>query len=224
MRSRSIRISITIVLILGIAIAALGFAPEPYMHQADLVMVINSRAPWYPPNAGPQHATVVVMGETPIKGDMVYQNLMADLYVEGDLTLGLGLLIEALQPQATASQSEIQERKKHWETEHNKLQDGYRAAAVAAQAKPTIDPVWLCAAISEVMPEDTVYAEETTSHRGAILRHVQWQQPHSYLHPAGGLGQGLGLALGAKLAKPDQPSWSLLCSVPQGANLPGHSD
>ncbi len=188
----------------------LGFASEPYMEQADLVMVISSRAPWYPPNAGPKDATVVVMGENPIKGEMVYQNLMADLYVEGDLTLGLGLLIEAMQPHATESQAEIQERRKHWETEHNKLQDGYRAAAAAAKAKSTIDPVWLCAAISEVMPEDTVYAEETTSHRGAILRHVQWQQPQSYLHPTGGLGQGLGLALGAKLAKPDQPVVALM--------------
>ena len=188
----------------------LGFASEPYMEQADLVMVISSRAPWYPPNAGPKDATVVVMGENPIKGEMVYQNLMADLYVEGDLALGLGLLIEAMQPHATASQAEIQQRSKHWETEHNKLQDGYRAAAAAAQAKSTIDPVWLCAAISEVMPEDTVYAEETTSHRGAILRHVQWQQPQSYLHPTGGLGQGLGLALGAKLAKPDQPVVALM--------------
>ncbi len=188
----------------------MGFASEPYLEQADLVLVISSRAPWYPPNAGPKHATVVVMGETTIKGEMVYQNLMADLYVEGNLTLGLGLLVEALQLHAAASQSEIQERRKHWETEHNNLQDGYRAAATAAQAKPTIDPVWLCAAISEVMPEDTVYAEETTSHRGAILRHVQWQQPHSYLHPTGGLGQGLGLALGAKLAKPDQPVVALM--------------
>ncbi len=188
----------------------MGFASEPYLEQADLVLVISSRAPWYPPNAGPKHATVVVMGETTIKGEMVYQNLMADLYVEGNLTLGLGLLVEALQLHAAASQAEIQERRKHWETEHNKLQDGYRAAAMAAQAKPTIDPVWLCAAISEVMPEDTVYAEETTSHRGAILRHVQWQQPHSYLHPTGGLGQGLGLALGAKLAKPDQPVVALM--------------
>ena len=80
-------------------------------------MVMSSRAPWHPPNAGPKQATVVAMGETPIKGQMVYQNLLADLYVEGDLTIGMGLLIEALQTHAASSQVEIQERKKRWEAE-----------------------------------------------------------------------------------------------------------
>lgn len=183
----------------------LGFEGGPYFEPADLVLVVSSRAPWYPPSAGPRHATVVVMGENPIKGQMVYQNLLADQYLEGDLTLGLGLLIEALRSHARESRSEIQERRKHWEAEHQKLQAGYRSAEAAARAKRTIDPVWLCAAISEVMPPDTIYAEETTSHRGAIWRHIRWERPHSYLHPSGGLGQGLGLAQGAKLARPDQP-------------------
>lgn len=188
----------------------LGFEPGPYLDQADLVLLIGSRSPWYPPNAGPKHATVVAMGESPIKGHMVYQNLLADRYVEGDLTLGLGLLIEELHSHAQASVANVNERRTRWEAEHNRLRNVNQKAEAAAQSEQPIDPVWLCAALSEVMPENTVYAEETTSHRGAILRHVKWEKPHSYLHPDGGLGQGLGLALGAKLAKPDQPVVALM--------------
>ena len=55
-----------------------------------------------------------------------------------------------------------------------------------------------------------VYSEEVTTHRGAIGRHVAWDRPQSYYKTNGGLGQGLGLALGVKLAKPDQPVVALM--------------
>ena len=188
----------------------LGFNPRPFLDQADLVLILGSRAPWYPPSAGPANATVVAMGETPLKGDMVYQNLLADYYVEGDLTLGLNLLMEAIGSNGGLDAGKINERRAHWEAEHNKMNEGYRRTEEAGSAKQPIDPAWLGAAISEVMPEDTIFVEETTSHRAAILRHVQWEGPHKYLHPSGGLGQGLGLALGVKLARPKQPVVALM--------------
>jgi len=188
----------------------LGFNPGPYLNQADLVLIVGSRAPWYPPSAGPANATVVAMGETPIKGHMVYQNLLADLYLEGDLTIALRLLVEELQSKGLVDAVEVESRRQRWEEEHNRLEENRKAAEAAAQSKQPIDPVWLCAALSQVMPKDTIYVEETTSHRGAITRHVQWETPHSYLHPSGGLGQGLGLALGVKLAKPGQPVVALM--------------
>ena len=40
---------------------------------------------------------------------MVYQNLFADRYVEGDLTLCLGLLADALRPEA--AKQAIQDRR-----------------------------------------------------------------------------------------------------------------
>ena len=45
------------------------------------------------------------MGENPIKGQMVYQNLLADMYVEGDLSIALGLLVDALQAKAPDRQA-----------------------------------------------------------------------------------------------------------------------
>ena len=188
----------------------LGAEPGPYLEQADLVLLAGSRSPWYPPNAGPKNATVVAMGETPIKEWMVYQNLYADRYVEGDLTIGLELLATALQPAATEHRAGITERRQRWSAEHDRMIAGFRQAEATASIQQPIDPVWLCAALSEVMPADTVYVEEVTTHRGAIARHVQWETPHSYFHPNGGLGQGLGLALGVKLAKPDQPVVALM--------------
>ena len=188
----------------------LGFEPGPYLERADLVLLAGSRSPWYPPNAGPKNATVVAMGESPIKGQMAYQNLLADRYVEGDLTLTLDLLTDALRPASRRRSEAIQARLAECRTEHDRLSDRNQAARDSARSEQPIDPIELCAAISDVMPEDTVYVEEVTSHRGAISNHVRWDAPHRYFHPNGGLGQGLGLALGVKLAKPEQPVVALM--------------
>ena len=187
--------------------------PEAYLNQSDLVLLLGSRSPWYPPNAGPASATVVALGENPLKGQMAYQNLLADMYVEGDLTMTLWLLIEALESSGAAggsNSSKIAERREQTNAEHDRLVANRQAAEEAARTKRPIDPAWLCAAISEAMPDNTAYAEEVTSHRGQVMRHVQWDRPQSYFHPNGGLGQGLGLALGVKLAMPDRPVVALM--------------
>lgn len=188
----------------------LGGQSERYLQHADLVILASSRAPWYPPQDGPKNATVVAMGETVIKDYMVYQNLFADRYVEGDITLALGLLVEALRPMASQHEPAIEARRQAWAEEHDRLEEATYAAESAASASSPIDPAWLCAVLSDVMPDDVVYAEEVTTHRGAVGRHVRWDRPQSYYKTNGGLGQGLGLALGVKLAKPDQPVVALM--------------
>jgi acetolactate synthase-1/2/3 large subunit len=187
--------------------------PEAYLNQCDLVLLLGSRSPWYPPNAGPASATVVALGENPLKGQMAYQNLLADMYVEGDMTITLRLLTEALEANGASTGSnaaKIAERREYWKAEHDRLTANRLAVEEAARTRQPIDPAWLCAAISEAMPGNTAYAEEVTSHRGQVMRHVQWDRPQSYFHPNGGLGQGLGLALGVKLAMPERPVVALM--------------
>ena len=133
--------------------------------------------------------------------------------MEGDITITLQLLAEALAANGAATGSnaaKIAERREHWAAEHDRLTANRQAAEDAARTRRPIDPVWLCAAITEAMPDNAAYAEEVTSHRGQVMRHVQWDRPQSYFHPNGGLGQGLGLALGVKLAMPDRPVVALM--------------
>ena len=188
----------------------LGPESRPWLEHADLVLLAGSRAPWYPPQAGPRNAEVVVLGETPVKAMMVHQNLFADRYVEGDLTTTLGLLAEALQPAAARQQDAIRQRFDRISAAHDRMESELRASETAAASRRPVDPITLCAAISAAMPDDAVYVEEVTTHRGAIARHLRWDAPQRYYHPNGGLGQGLGLALGVKLALPARPVVALL--------------
>ena len=72
-----------------------------------------------------------------------------------------------------------------------------------ARNKKAIDPVWLCAALGEVMPSGTIYVDEVTTHTAMLREHIRWNQPQSLFTRQGGLGQGMGLSLGIKLARPE---------------------
>ncbi|MCH8298125.1 MAG: thiamine pyrophosphate-binding protein, partial [Chloroflexi bacterium] len=171
------------------------------MGEFDLFLVVGNRAPWYPASAGPANATVVIIDENPIKEYMVYQNLGADLYLEGDLTLTLQLLTQAVNSNGA---------KGNGYAGNGGVWEKYRAISDGLADASPIDPRVLCNALNEAMPSDTIYIDETIVHRGQILRRINWDNPQSYLRPTGGLGQGLGTALGVKLASPDRPVVALM--------------
>ena len=77
----------------------LGTGIQPFLKDADLILLVACRAPWYPPSRKPTSGTVVAIDENPLKGTMVYQSLQADHYLEGEVVASLRLLLEA----ATAS-------------------------------------------------------------------------------------------------------------------------
>ncbi|MPY71143.1 MAG: thiamine pyrophosphate-binding protein [Alphaproteobacteria bacterium] len=182
----------------------LGFGPQPALKEADLVLVVKNRVPWYPPSDCPAVAKVVVIDDDPIKDQMVYQSLQADLYLEGDVPTTLRLL-EAAVAGAGLDKSAAAERRARAAAAHDALWKANRAAEAASAGKGPIDPAWLCAELSRVLPDDTVYVDETTTHRRFVQSHLQHKGPLSYFSVPSGLGQGLGFGLGVKLANPDRP-------------------
>ena len=178
-----------------------GYGLKPRLGEFDLFLVVGNRAPWYPASAGPAGAIVVVIDENPIKEYMVYQDLGADHYLEGDLPLTLQLLTEAVKSNDVKATGYAG---------NGGVWEKYRAISDSVAGSSPIDPGVLCNALNEAMLSDTIYIDETILHRAQILRRINWDNPQSYLRPAGGLGQGLGTALGVKLASPDRPVVALM--------------
>lgn len=182
---------------------------SPFKDDADLVIVISARAPWYPPSDCPPNADIAIIDETPHRPFMVYQSSQANLYLEGDIarTLrDLAIAVEAL----GLDESMVEARRARLIESHTAIQKENRAIQTKARKQSPIDQVWLTASLNEVMPDNTIYVDEVTSHTGMLRRHLNWNKPRSLFSRQGGLGQGLGLSLGIKLGCPDRPVVTLI--------------
>lgn len=181
-----------------------GFNLGPFMKESDLGLVVSSRAPWYPPGNRPAKAKIVSIDEDPLRSYMVYQNLQADMYLEGDLAATLRALDSAVQA-VGFDEAKVEARRAKYAAAHEKAKAQRKAAEADAAKKPGIHPLTLCAAMRETLAADTIYVDETITHSSLMQENMGWNKPNSYFYVQGGLGQGLGVALGVKLANKTKP-------------------
>ena len=186
-----------------------GHNIKQFWDEADLVLVIRTRAPWYPPSDRPPNATIAIIDEVPHRNSMVYQSHQADMYLEGNVAQTLRDLA-AVTENLGIDKSKIKERLDKYSSAHEVLMDQRRSQQAEARKSTPIDPIWLCACLNKVMPKGTTYVDEVTTHTGLLRQHVMWGAPGTLYSRQGGLGQGLGLSLGVKLAKPDVPVVTLI--------------
>jgi len=179
---------------------------KPFWNDMDLAIVVRARVPWYPPSNRPPKAVVAIVDEAPHNMAMAYQSNQADMYLEGNAAQSLRDLADA----ATVDKVAVEARRKELAAAHDALVDKRNAAQAAARKKTPIDPVWLCASLNAVMPKDTIYIDEVTTHTGLLRQHLVWNEPQCLFTRQGGLGQGLGLSLGIKLGKPERPVVTLI--------------
>ena len=186
-----------------------GHDVQPYWDDMDLALVIRTRVPWYPPSQRPPNATVAIIDEEPHRASMVYQSLQADLYLEGYAARTLQDLTKVLKSRKLDKEA-IENRRSALAKSHDELMAKKMALYKDVENKSPIDPVWLCACLGEVMPKGTSYIDEVTTHTPLLREHIMWTEPQSLFTRQSGLGQGLGLSLGVKLAKPESPVVTLI--------------
>jgi acetolactate synthase-1/2/3 large subunit len=182
----------------------LGTNINPLLKEMDVALLVESRAPWYPPSNAPKNAAIVAISENPLKTHMVYQTMEAGHYLEGNVAVTLRQLTQALR-KLERDAAMLAQRRSRWQAAHRKWLDGLRAAEEKAAAASVITVPLVAKALREVMPADTIYVDETIVHAGAIRDHTMWDEPLGFFRAPSGLGQGLGYALGVKLAAPKRP-------------------
>ncbi len=179
---------------------------KPFWNDMDLAIVVRARVPWYPPSNRPPKAAIAMLDEAPHNSAMAYQSHQADMYLEGHVAQTLRDLANA----ATVDKAAVEARRKELAVAHAALVEKNSAAQAAARKKTPIDPVWLCASLNAALPDNPIYIDEVTTHTAVLRQHLVWNKPQSLFTRQGGLGQGLGLSLGIKLANPERPVVTLI--------------
>ena len=175
-----------------------GFEPGTLLADADLVIVLESDVPWIPhlqnPPAG---CRVVHIGEDPAFVRYPMRSFPSDLSIAAGAENALAALNAALEQRLQMAEARIAGRR-------GRLVERMRTRRAQltkdSAAGERISPEYLSRMIGEILGPDAVIFNEYP------LRpdHCAREKPGTFfaLGPAGGLGWGMGAALGAKLAAP----------------------
>jgi acetolactate synthase-1/2/3 large subunit len=193
-----------------------GYDPQPYLQEADLILVIESDAPWFPRiSAPPPEATVIQIGLDPLFSDYPLRGFASDITLAGNPRLTLGALKEALSAIGLDTAA-VNARRGHWRERNSAQRKSWQAKTESFQNSDPIDMGWVSACIGRRLDDRTIVVNEYD----LDTTQTCFTRPGTYFRhsPAGSLGWGLGAALGAKLAKPDH---KVICCVGDGAYIFG---
>jgi acetolactate synthase I/II/III large subunit len=189
-----------------------GCEPAVLLAEADLVIVLEADVPWIPSREQPPTtARVAHIGEDP--GFLRYplRSFPSDLAITATARAALEALDAAVAEPAVIDDRRVAARRTRLAAAAARRRD-----RLAAEGRPgeAITPPGLSRAIGEAVGPDAVIFNEYP----VILDQCGREQAGTFfgLSPAGGLGWGLGAALGAKLAAPDR---LIVAAVGDGAYL-----
>src|SRR4029079_9072674 len=106
---------------------------------------------------------------------------------------------------AALAPAQSDERRPRGGTAHETFVSSLRKAEADAPQTGPVDPLFLCNCLRNVMPPDTIYVDETVTYGTTVHQNLSWTLPQSFFRTPTGLGQGLGVALGVKLAARERP-------------------
>jgi acetolactate synthase I/II/III large subunit len=192
-----------------------GFEAAPHLAEADVILVIESDVPWFPQMNRPKAETRVVhLGVDPLFSRYPVRGFPADLALAGTPRLALAALADAVARRV--DKGAVAERRQRWTAAGARRREAAAAKSRAVEGDSPIDMLSLSRAIGELVDDRTIVVNEYD----LDATQCTFTRPGSYFAapPSGGLGWGLGAALGAKLAAPDH---RVICCVGDGAYIFG---
>ena len=192
-----------------------GWDPHALLKEADVVLVVDCDVPWIPKEGQPKaEAKVIHIGPDPLFARYPLRGFRTDIALTGAVAPTLQTLWRAAQKQAV-SVRQIEERRKTVSAYSDSVRKKARAGVEPVPA--TITGKRLSACVNKLLDANTILVNEYPT----VLEEMVIKEPGRYFgNPsAGGLGWGMGAALGAKLAAKDK---TVICAVGDGAYMFGN--
>jgi acetolactate synthase-1/2/3 large subunit len=170
---------------------------------ADAVLVVDSDVPWFPSVSNPpSEGKVIQMGIDPVYSNYPIRSFPCDVSVRADSSVAIPMLAAALAAYRGAAQARIAARYERLTALHDQQRSAWQEALENVRDDSPLDPQWITHCINEIKDDDTIIVNEYD----LVPTQATFNQPGTLFgnSPAGGLGWGLGAALGAKLAAPDK--------------------
>jgi acetolactate synthase-1/2/3 large subunit len=142
------------------------------------------------------------MGLDPLFARYGIRNFPGDLAIPGDPAQGLAALAAMIETRISPASDRIEQRRQHLAKVRAEARAACDAHYERVREEQPIHPAVLSRAIDAIKDNSAILINEL----GVQLDYVRLTRPGSYFQQssAGGLGWGLGAALGAKLAAPER--------------------
>ncbi|MBT3791759.1 MAG: thiamine pyrophosphate-requiring protein [Rhodospirillales bacterium] len=196
----------------------LGYNPDAFLEDADLIIVADCDVPWIPGNKSPSDdCKVIHLGADPLFSTYPIRGFRSDMAITGLLKWTFKALDDALAGHEKSAKSRIDARRKSLGDLRAKQAENKKVALEKASKDSPAHPVWISHCIDQVKDDDGIVVKESQ----LPPQHMTFNKPGTFfsLGQGGGLGWGLGTALGIKLADRDR---QVICTQGDGAYMFGN--